>query len=178
MKSPWTACPTTSYVYRAQHFPHWCLIFLTQYNWSLTTASSPEVDAIFSLARSRLPTALETKFAEFAAALVETHGRDLTVSGDPSRSGTPAPAASSSGGAAGASAAAPAAPKPAEKKNNINTTKITVEGSFMAAADDLFGLLTDEKRIPLWTHASAQVRLFSACNSLPSLLRPIVPVFC
>ncbi|KAJ7794314.1 activator of Hsp90 ATPase [Mycena olivaceomarginata] len=115
------------------------------YNWSLTTASSPEVDAIFSLARSRLPTALETKFAEFAAALVETHGRDLTVSGDPSRSG-----------AAGASAAAPAAPKPAEKKSNINTTKITVEGSFMAAADDLFGLLTDEKRIPLWTHASAQ----------------------
>ncbi|KAJ7818180.1 activator of Hsp90 ATPase [Mycena olivaceomarginata] len=107
------------------------------YNWSLTTASSPEVDAIFSLARSRLPTALETKFAEFAAALVETHGRDLTVSGDPSRSGTPAPAASSSGGAAGASAVAPAAPKPAEKKSNINTTKIT-------------------KRIPGGTHASAQ----------------------
>ncbi|KAJ7350475.1 activator of Hsp90 ATPase [Mycena albidolilacea] len=126
------------------------------YNWSLMTASSPEVDAIFSLARSRLPTALETKFAEFAAALVETHGKDLTVSGDPSRSGTPAPAASSSGGAAGASAAAPAAPKPAEKKSNINTTKITVESSFMASADDLFGLLTDEKRIQLWTHASAQ----------------------
>lgn len=28
----------------------------------------------------------------------------------------------------------------------------------MAAADDLFGLLTDEKRIPMWTRAPAQVR--------------------
>ncbi|KAK7057552.1 hypothetical protein R3P38DRAFT_3304025 [Favolaschia claudopus] len=126
------------------------------YNWSLTTPSSPEVDAIFSLAKSRIPTALEAKFAEFAAALVDTHGRDLTVSGDPSRSATPNPAASTSDASAGASAAAPAAPKPVEKKSNVNTTKITVEGSFMAAADDLFGLLTDEKRIPTWTRAAAQ----------------------
>ncbi|KAJ7039040.1 activator of Hsp90 ATPase [Mycena alexandri] len=126
------------------------------YQWSLSTPSSPEVNSIFALAKSRLPTALETKFAEFAVALVDTHGKDLTVSGDPSRSGTPTPAASTSGAAAGTSAATPAAPKPAEKKSNINTTKITVEGSFMAAADDLFGLLTDEKRIPMWTRAAAQ----------------------
>ncbi|KAJ7686488.1 activator of Hsp90 ATPase [Mycena rosella] len=125
------------------------------YQWSLGTASSPAVDALFSLAKSRIPTALEAKFAEFAVALVDTHGKDLTVSGDPSRSGTPAPAGASSSGA-GASAAAPPAPKPVEKKSNINTTKITVEGSFMAAADDLFGLLTDEKRIPMWSRASAQ----------------------
>ncbi|KAJ7782704.1 activator of Hsp90 ATPase [Mycena metata] len=123
--------------------------------WSLSTPASPEVNSVFALAKSRLPTALETKFAEFAVALVDTHGKDLTVSGDPSRSGTPTPAASTSGPAAGTSAPAPAAPKP-EKKSNINTTKITVEGSFMAAADDLFGLLTDEKRIPMWTRAPAQ----------------------
>ncbi|KAJ7125097.1 activator of Hsp90 ATPase [Mycena epipterygia] len=124
------------------------------YQWTLATPSSPAVDSLFSVAKSRLPTALEAKFAEFAVALVDTHGKDLTISGDPSRSGTPIPAASTSG--ASASAAAPAAPKPAEKKSNVNTTKITVEASFMAAADDLFGLLTDEKRIPMWTRASAQ----------------------
>jgi len=124
------------------------------YHWTLTTASSPAVDSLFNLAKSRIPTALEAKFAEFAVALVDTHGKDLTVSGDPSRSGTPAPAASTS--ATSASAPAPPAPKPVEKKTNLNTTKITVEGSFMAAADDLFGLLTDEKRIPMWTRASAK----------------------
>ncbi|KAJ7244137.1 activator of Hsp90 ATPase [Mycena haematopus] len=125
------------------------------YNWSLTTPSSPEVESIFSLAKSRLPTALEAKFAEFAVALVDTHGRDLTVSGDPSRSSTPAPVASTSGDSS-ASTATPAVAKPVEKKSNINTTKITVEGSFMASADDLFGLLTDEKRIPMWTRSAAQ----------------------
>ncbi|KAJ7287206.1 activator of Hsp90 ATPase [Mycena rebaudengoi] len=126
------------------------------YQWTLTTASSPAAESLFSLAKSRLPTALETKFAEFAVALVDTHGKDLTVSGDPSRSGTPAPAATASTSEAASATAAPPAPKPAEKKSNINTTKITVEGSFMAAADDLFGLLTDEKRIPNWTRSSAK----------------------
>ncbi|KAJ7099590.1 activator of Hsp90 ATPase [Mycena belliarum] len=124
------------------------------YSWSLTTASSPTVDALFTLAKSRLPAALEVKFAEFPVALVDTHGKDLTVHGDPSRSGTSTPAASSSG--ASASAPAAPAPKPAEKKSNVNTTKISVEGSFMATADDLFGLLTDEKRIPMWTRAPAK----------------------
>ncbi|KAJ6495784.1 activator of Hsp90 ATPase [Mycena vitilis] len=125
------------------------------YIWSLTTPSSPEVESVFTLAKTRLPSALEAKFAEFAVVLVETHGKDLTVSGDPSRSGTPAPApaASTSGGSAGAVAPAP---KPAEKKSNINTTKLTVEGSFMASGSDLFEMLTDEKRIPMWTRASAQ----------------------
>jgi len=129
------------------------------YIWTLTTASSPEVDSIFALAKSRLPAALETKFAEFAVAIVDTHGKDLTVSTDPSRSGTPAPAASTSNGTgASVPATAAPAPQPAEKKkkSNINTTSITVEGSFMAAADDLFGLLTDEKRIPMWSRAPAQ----------------------
>ncbi|KAJ6611273.1 activator of Hsp90 ATPase [Mycena sp. CBHHK59/15] len=124
------------------------------YQWSLATSSSPAVDSLFSLAKSRIPAALEAKFAEFTVVLVDTHGKDLTVSGDPSRSGTPAPAASTSGGN-NAAAASPPAPK-VEKKSNINTTKITVEGSFMAAADDLFGLLTDQKRIPMWTRAAAK----------------------
>ena len=44
--------------------------------------------------------------------------------------------------------------KRAEKANN--TTAVTVDAHFMAAADDLFALLTDEKRIPTWTRAPAR----------------------
>ena len=44
--------------------------------------------------------------------------------------------------------------KKAEKAHN--TTTVTVDAHFMAAADDLFSLLTDEKRIPQWTRAPAQ----------------------
>lgn len=132
-----------------------------QWNWSLTTARSPAVDTVYALAKARLPVALEAKLSEFPSAIINTHGKDLTVSADPSRSGTPAPAASSaapSGAATPASTAA--ASKPAVKKPEakaVNTATISVDGAFMASGDDLFSILTDEKRIPAWTRAPAQV---------------------
>lgn len=123
------------------------------YEWTLTTARSPAVDTLFALAKARLPTALETKFAEFPAAIVETHGKDLTVSADPSRQGSPAPAVASNSGAPKASAPKPAPKKPAAA---VNTATVTVDATFMAAADDLFDLLTNEQRIPAWTRAPAK----------------------
>lgn len=117
------------------------------------------MEALFTLAKSRLPTALETKFAEFPTALIDTHGKDLTISADPSRSGTPAPSAGTAIPPP-ASATTVGTNKPAKKpeeKKTMNTTKVTIEATFMAAADDIFVLLTDEKRIPSWTRAAAQV---------------------
>ncbi|KAG1743411.1 activator of Hsp90 ATPase [Suillus lakei] len=125
------------------------------YNWSLDTASSPAVNALFAFIRTRLPPALEAKFAEFPAALIDTHGKDLTVSGEPSRTGTPAPSIGAA--AATAASASTTVPKPAPvKQSQINTSSVVKEATFMAAADDLFGLFTDEKRIPLWSRAPAQ----------------------
>ncbi|KAG6817796.1 hypothetical protein H0H87_003204 [Tephrocybe sp. NHM501043] len=124
------------------------------YHWSLSTASSPSVEALYGLARSRLPSALETKFAEFPVALVDTHGKDLTVSGDPSRAATPAPAGTPPA-VASSSSPAPVQPKKVEPKK-LNTKTVTVDANFQAPADDLFTLLTDEKRIPIWTRAAAQ----------------------
>lgn len=134
--------------------------FALQWNWSLTTASSPAVDAVYKLARERLPVALEAKLSEFPSALINTHGKDLTVSADPSRSATPAPStpAASATASTPATASAPV-PKPAPKKKAVNTATVTVDASFMASADDLFSMFTDEKRIPSWTRAPAQVRL-------------------
>jgi activator of HSP90 ATPase len=136
-----------------------------QYVWTLTTASTPAVSALFELAKSRLSTALETKFAEFPAAIIDTHGKDLTVSADPSRSGTPAPPGASTAAATsatpGATPAATASATLAKAKvnNNFTTSKVHVEATFMASASDLFSLLTDEKRIPTWSRAAAQVNI-------------------
>lgn len=118
----------------------------------MTTASSPEVDAVFRLARAKLPAALETKFAEFPVAMLDTHGKDLQVSGTPGGSGTstPVPAAPA---ASASSVPAPAAPKAAPKR--VNTSTVKTSATFMAAADDLFSLLTDAQRIPSWTRAQA-----------------------
>ncbi|KZT02340.1 uncharacterized protein LAESUDRAFT_752231 [Laetiporus sulphureus 93-53] len=127
------------------------------YEWSLETSSSPAVDALYALARARLPTALETKFAEFPAAIIETHGKDLTISAEPSRQASPAPTGSAASKASASSSTA-AVIKPAVKKaaSSVNTATISVDAHFMAAADDLFDLLTNEQRIPAWTRAPAQ----------------------
>jgi activator of HSP90 ATPase len=138
----------------------------SQFSWKLTTASSPTVDALFKLAKTRLPTALETKFAEFPSAIIETHGKDLQVagSGDPSRSGTPVQPATPA--SASGSQRQPASVKSGANVKPVNTTAVTVEANFMASAEDLFSLLTDENRIPSWTRAPAKVL---TPHSFPSL---------
>lgn len=128
-----------------------------QYEWTLSTTSSPPVEAVFTLAKSKLPTALEVKFAEFATAIIDTHGKDLTVSTEPSRSGTPVStpaAASASTTTAAPSKSVPAKPAKKEQKKSFDTTTVSVQASFMADAAALFSLLTDEKQIPRWTHSS------------------------
>ncbi|THH28395.1 hypothetical protein EUX98_g5793 [Antrodiella citrinella] len=128
------------------------------YDWSLTTSSSGPVDAVYKLARSRLPALLEAKFTQFAAALVDTHGKDLQVnSTQTSRTGTPAPTpAPSTSTSTAQAAAAPAKPAPKKAPAKLNSSTVKVDATFMASADDLFSILTDEKRIPQWTRAPAQ----------------------
>lgn len=127
----------------------------------MTTARTPAVDALFQLAKKSLPAALEAKFNAFPAAIVDTHGKDLTVSADPSRQGSPAPAASAPAPAAKSDAAlkkkADGAGVAKSAGQAVNTTTLSVDAQFMASADDLFGLLSDEKRIPQWTRAPATV---------------------
>jgi len=127
------------------------------YDWTLSTESSKPVDDLYQLAKKRLPVALEAKFAEFPAAIIEAHGKDLTVSAEPSRTGTPV----QSMNATSTTTAAIPGPKPVVKSpppkpKTVNTSTVEVEATFMATADDLFSLFTDEKRIPVWTRASAQ----------------------
>ena len=119
------------------------------------------MNAVFALAQSRLPVAIETKFATFPSAIIDTHGKDLT-SGDPSRTGTPAPTDTPPSGLGAGSSQLSAPVKPKAKPAKVKSTTVVVEADFHASADDLFGLLTDEKRIPAWTRASAQVSPFNS----------------
>lgn len=127
------------------------------------------MDVLFQIAKTRLPSALEAKFATFPQAIIDTHGKDLTVSAQPSRQGTPAPSGSGSAAPAASTGNDAAlkkgsAVKTAQKANN--TTSVSVDAHFMASADDLFNLLTDEKRIPTWTRAPAKVRVCARCSEV------------
>jgi activator of HSP90 ATPase len=98
---------------------------------------------------------------QFPQAIHGAHGEDITVSEDlsPSRANTPvtdAPqTASQALTAASSQAITPLVPEPREP---INTVTVIAEATFMAPADNLFRVLTDEKRNPIWSHASAEVR--------------------
>ena len=98
------------------------------------------------------------KFTEFMATIIETHGKDLTQpsphQGTPNPSPTPwtttpAPAASTKAEVIKPKLRAP------EKANDII---VMVNAQSVAAADDLFGLLADERRISSWARAPASRR--------------------
>ena len=101
---------------------------------------------------------LEEKFAQFPTAIIETHGKDLQVGVTPetSRTGTPTPAASS----ASSTAKSAAVKAIKQEKKVLNTENVTVEATFVAPADELFQMLTEESKIPMWTRAVAQVYYF------------------
>ncbi|KAJ3576888.1 hypothetical protein NP233_g121 [Leucocoprinus birnbaumii] len=125
------------------------------YEWSLSTSPSAEVNTVYALARSRLPAALEAKLATFPQAIIEAHGKDLTVSAEPSRTGTPAPSAPADKPAASVARSALSQPIRGGAAANVNTTTVTVSATFQASADDLFSILTDQARIPSWTRSAA-----------------------
>ena len=79
------------------------------------------------------------------------------MSAEPSRTGTPVQSINATSTSTAATPAPkPAAKSPPPKPTTVNTSTVVVEATFMATADDLFSLFTDEKRIPIWTRASAQ----------------------
>jgi len=123
------------------------------YSWELTSAVSESANALLAFAKAQLTPALEAKFNDFPSILMNTHGKDITVSApnsqEPSRSVTPVGAVSSGVAPIAAQAKVTTAPK------GLNTTSLNVEANFMASSEDMFSILTDEKRIPHWSHNSA-----------------------
>jgi hypothetical protein len=84
---------------------------------------------------------LEAKFAEFPAAIIDTHGKDLTISAEPSRTGSPSPHNIKATATSVAPPSAALQVKKLEEKVR-NTKTVTVTATFRADAERLFNLLT------------------------------------
>ncbi|CAE6409240.1 unnamed protein product [Rhizoctonia solani] len=124
------------------------------YDWSLKTSSSPEVNALYALAKSKLPSLLSERFTAFRTAMLDAHGKDLQVAGTPGASGATTPSISAPANTS-SSFSKPVSAKEVSK-GITNSAVVTADGTFMASAAELFELLTDEKRIPAWTRNQAQ----------------------
>ncbi|KAL7414651.1 activator of Hsp90 ATPase [Mrakia frigida] len=133
------------------------------FDFSSPSTTSPS----YQLVKKLLPPPLKELFTLFQSQLIEVHGKDLLVVDGPA---TPASGSGASTPAAAAAvveeekAAAPAAAVEKKGGPSINTSTVKVEGRFQISAADLWGLLTDERKIPSWSRSPAQ---FSATPSAP-----------
>ena len=129
-----------------------------------------EAQSFLAFVKKTLPDVLSAKFNTLRPALLEAHG----VADGPASGGgyspappdqvaqkkkeapKPAPAAASTSSAAALSTPVVSEAKKEEKK--LSGTKVVqVEAELRASADDLWSILTDEGKIPMWSRSAAQV---------------------
>ena len=130
-----------------------------QYEFRLTTTSSSDAQAVLALAKKALPDVLSAKFNGLRPALLEAHGTPDAPSASGSGTSTPNPSSGHYSPAPPTKAAEEAKPtKAEEKKVDVGSTAtVEVKAELRASADDLWGLLTDESKIPMWSRAPAKV---------------------
>lgn len=140
-----------------------------KYSATMSSSSSVETQALLEAVRSHLVPILLPHLHQFRDELVSSHARDVGHDSTASPSGgesasasgvsTPIPQAATA--APSASSATASAAKPTEKKpaSKLSTTNVTVEAELSIRRDDLWDLLTNPGRIPMWTRAPAQLSL-------------------
>ncbi|WVR07138.1 hypothetical protein IAU60_004179 [Kwoniella sp. DSM 27419] len=132
------------------------------FDWSVSSSSSGPSSELLSFIRSAFPSILKEKLNSFRADLLAAHGNPTSGDASPSASGAATPVPSSSGYAPAPPAKAPETEKKPEKKEEAKvgkTTTVEVKADLQASADDLWSLLTDENKIPMWSRSAAKVKL-------------------
>nr|ODN88268.1 chaperone activator [Cryptococcus depauperatus CBS 7841] len=126
------------------------------FEFSLTGSPNGLSEDLISYIRKSFPPVLAEKLNTFRSDLLAAHGSaaieaaSLTTSGSSTPAYNPAPPTANS-------------PQPKEEKKvekGVDKTVTTeVKADLQASADDLWALLTDENKIPLWARSAAKVSL-------------------
>lgn len=130
----------------------------------MTTSTSVETQALYEAVRSQLAPSLLPHFHAFREQLIQANAKDLghDENASPSTSGATTPQTGAKNGTAAtttAAATAPNAQKAKSASSGLSTTKVEVEADLSISREDLWDLLTNQARIPMWTRAPAQVSL-------------------
>jgi hypothetical protein len=132
----------------------------TQFNWS-ADGSGKAVDEVYAVVRRSFPAVLEGVLSGFRAELLAAHGVFLEGGASTPASGTATPADRATQSYSPAPpgevrAKASPAPKAAEKKVT-KTTTVELTATMQASADDLWSILTDQARVPMWSRSAAKI---------------------
>ncbi|WOO77089.1 putative protein [Vanrija pseudolonga] len=130
------------------------------FNFSVDSGSS-DADDVLAFARKSLAPVLEERLNGFRLELLTAHGIFEGASNAPSGASTPA-LQSYSPAPPGevrskASTPAPKPATPAPEATSLKTVTVEVNAQLQASADDLWSILTDENRVPMWSRAAAKI---------------------
>ncbi|WRT66256.1 uncharacterized protein IL334_003209 [Kwoniella shivajii] len=131
------------------------------FEWTVTSSSSGPSSELLSHIKSSFPSILAQKLNTFRAELLAAYGNP-TGDDSPSQSGTSTPQPGSSNYAPAPPAKAVEVEKRTEtesKKDVGKTVTVEAKADLQASADDLWGLLTDEKKVPMWSRSAAKISL-------------------
>ncbi|PWN48171.1 hypothetical protein IE53DRAFT_389653 [Violaceomyces palustris] len=132
-----------------------------QFETEMTSASSDATRSLYDAVRNQLAPSLRPVFHAFREVLIETHAKDLGHDTSPSVSGTSTPASAAPSAAAPATASAPSSsPAPSKPTSSskiaTSSTDVRVTSQLAISTEDLWDLLTNPARIPMWTRAPAE----------------------
>lgn len=132
------------------------------FNFSVDS-SSADADDVLAFVRKSLAPVLEERLNGFRAELLTAHGIFEGASNAPSGASTPAlqsyspapPGEVRSKASTPAPSTKPTSPAPEAK--SLKTVTVEVNAQLQASADDLWSILTDENRVPMWSRAAAKI---------------------
>lgn len=131
-----------------------------RFETELTSESSNAAHELYQVVRNTLCPTLEKVFHNFRSELIEAHAKDLghDTSSDAKTATPSAPSAATS-------ATATSAPSQPKTENvSTSTTELRTEAQLAISAADLWDLLTNPARIPMWSKAPAQLWLNTGAN--------------
>lgn len=144
------------------------LLCLAQFETTMTSANSASTTPLYQIVRTRLAPSLLPHFHSFRSTLIETHAADLGHASPSGGSGTSTPKPSSTTTSVPSTTVSASKPTPAgstsaassstAKKGVSTATKdVVLEARLAIEAKDLFDLLTNPAKIPMWSRAPAEV---------------------
>lgn len=148
-------------------FSHEAIDGLSDYVFTFSVdESSAEASELLAYVRKAFPPVISERFNAFRGELLNAHGIFTDAHITPGASGASTPVSVAARATESYSPAPPgevrakATPSPAPKPKEALTKTSTVEvtANLQASADDLWSLLTDQNRVPMWTRSAAKIQ--------------------
>ncbi|KAF6766994.1 Activator of Hsp90 ATPase, N-terminal [Kalmanozyma brasiliensis GHG001] len=132
-----------------------------RFETEMSTKSSAETNQLYDAVRKELAPSLRPVFHAFRQTLIDAHAKDLGHDSPASTPGAATPTTTSTSTSTTPAAAAPAsatgaAPKPSKGSVSTSSSDVRVSSELAISISDLWDLLTNPSRIPMWTRAPAQ----------------------